>query len=238
MKVHIKILLFGLLLSLAGGSACNWFSPKCKCPAPASVTTSNITNVSATLSWTPVPDATSYRVQVSKVSVGTTPTVVIDSIVNGVEFIATGLTPATNYEAKVFSICKCGISETPATASFRTSADGIIVDDIIAQVLLIRAIQTSQNGSIPWGNSDQRQREYIQATAPDGKIMVFMKEFPTNDANNWTLTAGTLTPTRSTSGNMVTWTYNNGVSTFNFEVTAAGVTVSPSSDFTLRRYQQ
>ncbi|MBN8682963.1 MAG: fibronectin type III domain-containing protein [Chitinophagales bacterium] len=241
MKVQIKILLFSLLLSLTGSTSCNWFSNKCKCPAPKEVTISDTTATSARIKWTVTPNTETYRVQVSKVPVGGTPTVVIDTIIKGFEFVATGLTPATNYEAKVFSVCKCGNSPTAPTASFRTSADGIIVDDIIAQIFFINPpIESTREGNMPWSNSNQRQREYIQATASDGNIMVFMKDFPTNDASYWTLTAGTLFPTRSASGNIVTWAYNNHGPTVsvNFEVTATGVAVSPSSGIILRRYQQ
>ena len=81
------------------------------CPMPANVTASNISQTSATVSWTEVGNATTWEYQLDN----NTPVVVTDTFCN-----LSNLTSNTVYTFKVRSICGTGDTGMWSTTNFRT----------------------------------------------------------------------------------------------------------------------
>gem|GEM_PF-2044288 len=99
--------------SAGGGGGCN---------APTGLTASNITNTSATLSWSAVSGALSYNLQWKAASSGTWNTV---SGLASTSYNLSGLTAGTTYNYQVQTVCSGGTSSYSSTASFTTTGGSI-----------------------------------------------------------------------------------------------------------------
>ncbi len=84
------------------------------CNAPTGLTAGSITSSAASVSFTPSGTATNYTVTTSPVT--TTQTV------NGSPVSFTGLTPSTTYTVSIVSNCAGGLTSSPATVNFTTTA--------------------------------------------------------------------------------------------------------------------
>ena len=91
-------------------------TPVVTCATPGTLTTSLITNTTATFNWAAVSGATSYNVQYRIVGAPswTTGTAATNS------FPATGLTALSNYEWQVQTVCASGTSSFTASTLFST----------------------------------------------------------------------------------------------------------------------
>ena len=89
------------------------------CNAPGSLTTTSITNTSATFGWGAVSGATGYNVQYRVVGTSTWST----GNVTANSYHATGLTAGTNYEWQVQTVCS-GTSTSAFTASTNFTTTG------------------------------------------------------------------------------------------------------------------
>jgi len=86
------------------------------CDVPSSLFANNITTTSATLDWGDVTNANSYNIQYRVSGTSTwASTTSTSSTLN-----ISGLSPATNYEYQVQTVCSAGTSAFSATASFTT----------------------------------------------------------------------------------------------------------------------
>jgi hypothetical protein len=90
------------------------------CDVPSGLTVSDISTEGATLSWTEVSGATSYRINVQNASGNPVPMNVIYSSATN-SFTVTGLHPASNYKFKVRSLCPSGKSNWSAYKTFTTA---------------------------------------------------------------------------------------------------------------------
>jgi hypothetical protein len=86
------------------------------CGIPSNLTAGNITSTSATLSWSAVSNATSYNVRYRIVGASTWTTT--SSTTNSVGI--SSLTPGTQYEFQVESVCSSGNSGYSDSATFNT----------------------------------------------------------------------------------------------------------------------
>lgn len=100
-------------IGAAGGGSCN---------APSGLTASNITNTSATVSWSAVSGALSYNLQWKTASSGTWNTV---SGLTSTSYNLSGLTAGTTYNYQVQTVCSGGTSSYSSTASFTTTGGSI-----------------------------------------------------------------------------------------------------------------
>ncbi len=91
--------------------------PAGTCNAPTGMTTSNITSSSATFSWTAASGAASYNVRYRVVGNYSWTT----STSSTTSFNATGLSPNTNYEWQVQTVCSGGSSSFSSSTTFTTS---------------------------------------------------------------------------------------------------------------------
>lgn len=87
------------------------------CEAPSSLTTSNVTQSAAALSWATVSNASSYKIQYR--ATGTTSWSSINATSTSVSI--SGLSAATQYEFQVASVCSGGTSAFSGSATFTTS---------------------------------------------------------------------------------------------------------------------
>ena len=109
----------GTRATLANSSGCNTPTGT-TCGVPATLTTSSITQTSATLGWGAVSGAVTYNVQLynsANILLGT-----FSTTTNS--YNATGLTAATAYKFAVQTVCASGSSVYSATTSFTTSSAG------------------------------------------------------------------------------------------------------------------
>jgi hypothetical protein len=96
-----------------GGGSCN---------TPTDLTSSSVTNTSATVSWGAATGATSYNLRY-KVSTGSTWTTV--SNITGTSYGLTSLTASTTYNYQVKSVCSGSTTSAySSSASFTTSGSG------------------------------------------------------------------------------------------------------------------
>jgi hypothetical protein len=93
-------------------TACNTSS----CSDPANLTTTSVSTTTATFSWDTVPGAIRYRVQYR--ILGTVPWITDSTNTN--IYYATSLTPATDYEWQVQTICSSGSSFYSSSSLFTT----------------------------------------------------------------------------------------------------------------------
>ena len=89
------------------------------CGVPTGLIATSITTTSALLNWTAIPGAISYNIQYRPV--GTTTWSTTTSATNSVTI--TGLTPATNYEFQVQTVCSSGNSIFSSSTTFTTLAN-------------------------------------------------------------------------------------------------------------------
>jgi hypothetical protein len=80
----------------------SYFTTLTVCNPPTGLTTTNITDVSATLSWAPVQGAPSYHVEYSRYGNEWIP---VNSIINTTSYILDGLSPSTYYYWRVRTNC-------------------------------------------------------------------------------------------------------------------------------------
>ncbi|HOY94978.1 MAG TPA: GEVED domain-containing protein [Catalimonadaceae bacterium] len=110
----------GARASLANSSGCN--NPTgTTCGVPAGLTTSAITQTTATLGWGAVSGAVTYNVQVYNAAntlLGTYSTATNS-------YNASGFTAATSYKFAVQTICSGGSSAYSATTNFTTASAGV-----------------------------------------------------------------------------------------------------------------
>lgn len=88
------------------------------CSTPTGLSATAITTTTATLNWTAVSGAVSYNIQYRKV--GTTTWSTTASGTNSVA--VSGLTPGTNYEFQVQTVCASGTSAYSSSGTFTTVA--------------------------------------------------------------------------------------------------------------------
>ncbi len=100
----------------AFSSSVNFTTPAPPCNYPQNIFTTNITSTSATLNWNTVAGAVSYSVHYR--IVGTTPWTTQSA--TGTSYNATGLTPASNYEWQIMTICTGGQSAFSFSSLFTT----------------------------------------------------------------------------------------------------------------------
>lgn len=86
------------------------------CGVPSGLSSSSITSTSATLNWSVVSGAASYNVRYKPISSSTWATTSSTTTSKSV----TGLTPATQYEFQVQTVCANGTSAYSSSASFTT----------------------------------------------------------------------------------------------------------------------
>ena len=98
--------------------------------APAATDPANGANgVSPTaLAWTAVPEAASYRVEVSASPAFDDP--ILDTVVAGTRVELPALAPETTYHWRIAAINACGTGARSAVASFTTNADYCLVPDL------------------------------------------------------------------------------------------------------------
>lgn len=96
-----------------GGGGCN---------TPTGLTASNITNTSATVSWSTVSGALSYNLQWKASTSGTWNTV---SGLTSISYNLSGLTAGTTYNYQVQTVCSGGTSSYSGIASFTTTGGSI-----------------------------------------------------------------------------------------------------------------
>jgi len=89
------------------------------CPAPATITASNITTSSADISWSVVANALSYDLQYKK-SADATYTPV--NGITGTSYNLTGLSSSTTYQYLVRPVCSTGAGDYTTVQSFTTAA--------------------------------------------------------------------------------------------------------------------
>jgi Secretion system C-terminal sorting domain/Fibronectin type III domain len=87
------------------------------CSIPANLSTTGITSVAATFSWSATAGATSYNVRYHVVGTTTWTT----GTTTATSFNATGLTANTNYEWQVQTVCSGGISSFSTSTTFTTA---------------------------------------------------------------------------------------------------------------------
>lgn len=113
--------------NMLGLSTLTTFTSDCSqpevCEAPTGLTVSNVTDQSATVSWTPVGSATSWIVQYKLQSASQWQ----DATVTTTSYNMTGLTPSSSYEVRVKAICAPGNESVPVSTSFNT---GVGIDNI------------------------------------------------------------------------------------------------------------
>ncbi|MBA3649148.1 MAG: fibronectin type III domain-containing protein [Chitinophagales bacterium] len=114
------------------------------CNAPTGMSTSGITNTSATFSWTAVSGASSYNVQYRKV--GTSTWTTASSL--STSYSASGLTAGTNYEWQVQTVCSGGgTSVFTASTTFTTTGTA----PCNAPTGLTTSSITSTSATFSWG---------------------------------------------------------------------------------------
>jgi hypothetical protein len=91
-----------------------------ECGVPSRLDATNITEDSATLTWSEVSSATDYRIQYREVGAGTWTTITSSSPSAGISGLAAG----TQYEFQVQSICSSGDSDYSDAITFTTLSDG------------------------------------------------------------------------------------------------------------------
>jgi len=106
---------FAVGVGTAGGSGSS-------CGTPGGLTSSNVTNTSATVSWTAVSGAVTYNLQ-WKASSSTTWTTVTGLATTSSNL--TALTAGTSYQFQVQTVCSAGTSAYSAPASFTTGGGAI-----------------------------------------------------------------------------------------------------------------
>lgn len=94
------------------------------CLAPGSVTYSNLSGVGADITWNSNPSATAYDLYYREVAAGAWTQVQV----TGASYSLTGLTPCTNYEFYMQSICGTDSSNNSSAQTFRTTGCGNCVD--------------------------------------------------------------------------------------------------------------
>jgi len=93
------------------------------CSTPTGLTSSSVTNTSATVSWTAVTGAVTYNLQWKASSSSTWTTV---SGITTTSSSLTGLTAGTAYQFQVQTVCSAGTSGYSAPVTFSTTGSGAI----------------------------------------------------------------------------------------------------------------
>jgi hypothetical protein len=196
----------------------------CNLPAPASLWANSVTATSIDLEWTPVAGVNVYHVTTIDVA---TNTVFSVETVNGTLHTVHNLSPATEYEFIIRSVCDEGSVSNNPSEPLRVST-GIIIVDIIAQLDCPNPGQTTTpydpNSSYDYhfGTSNVLVLEGdVPALGPDPFYLVFENGInpQTNAARFTTGTNAALQSTLpiSTRGNSVTVNYSrtnkNGTNT-------------------------
>ncbi|MBL0049028.1 MAG: fibronectin type III domain-containing protein [Bacteroidetes bacterium] len=89
------------------------------CGSPTNVTASAATTTSFTINWSPVPGASSYKVQYRKTSSSTWTTITTSTAFKNIASLAT----ATDYEFQVAAVCSNGTSAYSAIALISTQSN-------------------------------------------------------------------------------------------------------------------
>lgn len=112
------------------------------CSVPTGMTTSSITNTTATFAWTAVSGATGYNIQYRVV--GTTTWSTGTATTNS--YNATGLTAGSNYEWQVQTVCSA-----TSTSSFTTSTDFTTTGGCATPAGLTISSITTSSATLGWG---------------------------------------------------------------------------------------
>lgn len=127
MKKLFTLLSLLSILTLQTG----WSQSACSSPE---VTLINVTNHSATLVWSPVPEASSYIIEIYKEG-ATTPQQILET--DKLFIVVQGLEQSINYQVKVYARCPFGVSD-PITIKIKP----ITVEDSV--VFILRGIFTTE----------------------------------------------------------------------------------------------
>jgi len=130
----------GARASLANSSGCN--TAGTTCGIPANLTSTSITQTSATLGWGAVSGAVTYNIQIFN-SAGTL-LGTFNTASNS--YIASGLSSASNFTFKVQAVCASGSSVYSASAAF-TTASVVICN---APTGLTSSAITQTTASVSW----------------------------------------------------------------------------------------
>lgn len=112
------------------------------CDMPGSLSTSGITDTSATLNWGAVTYATSYNVRYKPTSSGTWTTTTSSSTSKTIS----GLTASTTYEWQVQTVCASGTSDYTSSTNFSTGAPSCNVPGSLSTSSI-----TATSATLNWG---------------------------------------------------------------------------------------
>jgi len=149
------------------------------CSSPTGITT-DVSTTTASISWSPVPGATSYVVKYRPSAGGAWTTVPVAA--SPVEI--TGLTACTAYDYKISTICDGEVS-APTSGSFTTDC----IPCASAPTGLFANNITTTSAKLHW-NADPDAIKYKVSYGPVGGATIVVNA-PTNSRNVGTLTPGT-----------------------------------------------
>ena len=182
------------------------FTTLVSCGTPTGLTSSGITNTSATVSWTAVPGAVSYNLQWKPSSSSTWTTV------NGIATTSndlTGLTDGTTYQFQVQTVCSAGSSSYSTSTSFATLVSCGTPTDLTSSGI------TTTSATVSW-------------TAVPGAVTYNLQWKPSS-SSTWTTVNGITTTSNDLTGLTDGTTYQFQVQTV---CSAGSSSYSTSTSFT------
>ncbi len=117
----MKTKIYSLIISFA--FSCMYLSGQVLCPAPTNLAVANITATSATLSWSGVSTASSYKISYQASSAANSPILFVNTNTNSATL--SNLSASTTYMAKVQKVCESNgvvVYSNPLVATFTTLA--------------------------------------------------------------------------------------------------------------------
>lgn len=146
------------------------------CGTPSGLASSSVTTTSATISWTAVSGATSYKTQYRVV--GAASWIIGTSASTSAPL--TGLTASTNYEFQVQAVCSSGSSSFSSSGTFTTSSVSTCSDANEPNETRTAGKTINTNVDIPGLISSTTDNDYFKftTTSPNTYIQVTLTNLP------------------------------------------------------------
>ena len=162
--------------------------PSINCGTPSGLTSSSVTNNSATVSWTAITGATSYNVEYE--ASGASSWTTITGVTSSSQPLS-GLAPATTYNYAVATVCSAGTSSYSATSSFTTLQNCGTPSGLSSSSI------TANTATVSWG-------------AVSGAVS-YNLEYEASGASGWTTLTGVTSASYPLTGLSASTTYNFAV---------------------------